>query len=588
MPTVSSPTDVELLERFVRQQDLTAFEALLRRHGPMVYQVCQRVLHQPQDAEDAFQATFVVLVKKAATISRPELLGGWLHGVAQRIAMKARGKSAQRQAREKPLADRPVADVDRPAGEASWSDLRPVLDEELNRLPEKYRAPLVLCYLEGKTNDQAASQLGWSRGKVAGKLSRGRDLLRDRLARRGLSLSSVALGGMFLQGTAHAAPVPAALTGAVLQMGTQGGLASAKIMTLAEGVAQGPALLSTKALGVLTAVALAGGAAYFALDRGPEPVLTFQSFDGPAAPTNRAGEGFPKPFHEGKVGGPFTASIRTDDAVAGNSLQMRLTGGWFKAHFRPDDVRRRGFARDYVAQPAAWRFNTYNRLRFWVKSPPATRPDGMVNFGLGTYLSQAANAGADHTHYFHLFQVPVTGQWSQVVINMHPHWHENHGGPDVGNQPHPTGEAGVNYFDALTRFFLEARSEPASYPADYFLDEMEFLHEPHPENDEQVYGITATHMPEISRVILTWNRPSREVTVAHEVRYAFRSIHDIGWEAAQRAPGGTVKPVARQEATGMIYDSAALPLQGRTLLYLAIKPENATRFSQVTVRLTRN
>ncbi|MBL8795195.1 MAG: RNA polymerase sigma factor [Planctomycetia bacterium] len=587
MATAVSPTDAELLERFVRRQDLTAFEALLRRHGPMVYQVCQRVLYQSQDAEDAFQATFVVLVKKAATISQPEMLGGWLHGVAQRIAMKARGKSAQRQAREQPLADCPVPDAGEAPAEATWSDLRPVLDEELNRLPEKYRAPLVLCYLEGKTNDQAAAQLGWSRGKVAGKLSRGRELLRGRLARRGLSLSSVALGALLLQQTAHAAPVPAALTGAVLQASAPGGLVSAKITALAEGGGQGPALLSIKGLGVLIAVALAGSAAYFMLNRGPEPVLAFQHFDGLAVPTNRAGEEYPRAFDEGNAGGPFASSIDGSDAVAGKSLRMRLTAGFLKAQFDPNELKRRGFTRDYVARPEAWRFDTYNRLRFWIKAPPAARPDGLVQFGVGTYISPV-QGGTGRTAFFHLFQVAATGHWSQVVLNMHPHWRDGHGGPDVGHQPRPTGEAGVNYFDALQRFFLEARSAPASYPADYGLDEMEFVRETYPENDEQVYGITATYVPEASRVIVTWNRPSREDTVVHEVRYAFRNIHEIGWEAAQPAPGGNIKPTVRPDATGMHYDSSALPVQGQSLLYIALKPENARRFSQVTIRLTRN
>jgi hypothetical protein len=371
-----------------------------------------------------------------------------------------------------------------------------------------------------------------------------------------------------------------------LQTGAQGGLTSAKIMTLAEGVAQGPALLSTKAVAVLTALALAGSAAYVMLERGPEPVLAFQSFDGPAVPTNRAGEEYPRAFDEGNTGGPFTASIDASDAIAGSSLRMRLTAGFLKAQFDPNEPKRRGFTRDYVARPEAWRFDTYNRLRFWFKTPPATRPDGLVQFGVGTYVSRVRDGGdANRTSYFHLFQVPATGQWSQVVLNMHPHWHGGHGGPDVGNQPQPTGEAGINYFDALQRFFLEARSAPAGYPADYFLDEMEFVHERYPENDEQVFGITATRVPETSRLIVTWNRPSREDTLVHEVRYAFRNIHEVGWEAAHPAPNGQVKPSGKSDATGMVYDSAVLPLQGQSLLYLAIKPENARRFSQVAIRL---
>ncbi|MGE3807654.1 MAG: RNA polymerase sigma factor, partial [Gemmataceae bacterium] len=134
MATAAEASDAELLERFVRQRDLSAFDGLLKRHGPMVYQVCQRVVQHPQDAEDAFQATFVVLVKKAASLDRPDQVAGWLHGVARRIALKVRGQSFQRQAREKPLPAEPLAGVDETNPEQIWRELRPILDEEIERL----------------------------------------------------------------------------------------------------------------------------------------------------------------------------------------------------------------------------------------------------------------------------------------------------------------------------------------------------------------------------------------------------------------------------------------------------------------------
>src|SRR5262249_31616689 len=147
------------------------------------------------DAEDAFQATFLILVRKAGSLGRPELLGNWLYGVAYRTAARARAEATRRRFREVPLIDR-----DLPAKESTpdgvWRDLRPVLDEEINRLPDKYRAPFVLCYLEGKTNEEAARQLGCPLGTVLSRLARARERLRLRLTSRGLTLSVGLLGAM--------------------------------------------------------------------------------------------------------------------------------------------------------------------------------------------------------------------------------------------------------------------------------------------------------------------------------------------------------------------------------------------------------
>jgi RNA polymerase sigma factor (sigma-70 family) len=211
--TAAEPTDGQLLERFTTQQDETAFETLVQRHGPMVLGVCRRVLQDAHDAEDAFQATFLVLVRKAGSLGRPELLGNWLYGVAYRIAIKARANAARRCAYERQAAQMPTAD---PILEAGWREVRAVLDEEMNRLPEKYRAPLVLCYLEGKTNDEAARQLGWPAGSMSWRLARGREILRRRLAGRGLAYSGGPFATLLAQ---QAAPpvLPAGLVKASVQ-----------------------------------------------------------------------------------------------------------------------------------------------------------------------------------------------------------------------------------------------------------------------------------------------------------------------------------------------------------------------------------
>src|SRR5262249_55050979 len=150
--------DAELLERFVRRHEEAAFAALVKRHGPMVLSVCRRVLRHSQDAEDAFQATFLVLAEKDHRLRRPELLANWLSGGPYRPALHARQRAARRNERERGAAKMIALDGDLGS---EPRELRRVLDEELHRLPEKYRAPLVLCYLEGKTNEEAALLLGW-------------------------------------------------------------------------------------------------------------------------------------------------------------------------------------------------------------------------------------------------------------------------------------------------------------------------------------------------------------------------------------------------------------------------------------------
>ena len=198
--------DAQLLTRFVSQRDEAAFETLVRRHGPMVLGVCQRLLPNPYDCEDAFQVTFLVLLRKAGSLRQRELLASWLYGVAYRTAMKARSLSLQRQSRERQLVEEPATEANA-AGD--WRELRPVLDEEIQRLPENYRKPLILCYLNGKTFSEAARELGWPEGTVSGRLARARQLLRKRLTRRGLALTAGLAGATFSDaGLSAAVPAP--------------------------------------------------------------------------------------------------------------------------------------------------------------------------------------------------------------------------------------------------------------------------------------------------------------------------------------------------------------------------------------------
>ncbi len=198
--------DADLLERFSTRRDDAAFATLVQRHGPMVFGACRRILGNAHSAEDVFQAVFLVLARKSATIRRPELLANWLYGVAYRIARKARLKAIRTEARERSAED--MQTTEQPL-DVEWGEVKQVLDEEMNQLPEKYRAPLVLCYLHGQTNAQAAAQLGWPTGTMSERLSSAREMLRKRLNRRGLNLSAVLLALLLSQKAASAAVSPA-------------------------------------------------------------------------------------------------------------------------------------------------------------------------------------------------------------------------------------------------------------------------------------------------------------------------------------------------------------------------------------------
>jgi RNA polymerase sigma factor (sigma-70 family) len=228
--------DRALLERFVAHREEAAFAQLVRRHGAMVLHVCRRVLGDPDAAQDVFQATFLVLARKSASILKQESLGSWLYGVAYRLSQKARANLARRSAKEKQAGRQPpVAATD----ELTWREMRAVLDEELHRLPEKCRAALVLCYLEDRTRDEAARQLGWPLRTLKYRLELGRDLLRRRLVRRGFTLGT----GLFVS-ELLSEPAPA-LAASLVEATTQ---AAAQFLdnSLAATLVSGQAILLAK------------------------------------------------------------------------------------------------------------------------------------------------------------------------------------------------------------------------------------------------------------------------------------------------------------------------------------------------------
>lgn len=229
--TDAERNDGVLLAQFADHGDEAAFAVLLRRHGPMVLGVCRRLLGNGHDAEDAFQATFLILLRRARALERRPSLSSWLYTVACHLSMKMRAGSARQKAVEEQTAVCSGAETSNVIG---WEDVRPVIDQELQRLPAKFRDPVVLCYLEGRTNEEAAQELRWPVGTVKGRLAQARDLLRTRLIRRGIVLSAAVLNA--LQTESAAATLPPLLTTATLRAAS--GVVSPPVAALVKGMAR--------------------------------------------------------------------------------------------------------------------------------------------------------------------------------------------------------------------------------------------------------------------------------------------------------------------------------------------------------------
>jgi RNA polymerase sigma factor (sigma-70 family) len=237
--------DRELLVCFIEHRDEAAFAALIRRHGPMVWGVCRRLLSH-HDAEDAFQATFLVLFRKAASIVPREMVGNWLYGVAHQTALLARRTAARRTAREVQVTVMPDTEA---VQQDQWPDLQPLLDQELSRLPDNYRSVIVLCDLEGRTRREVARQLGVPEGTVAGRLARARAMLAKRLTERGVTLSGGALAAVLEQNVASAG-VPGSVVSSTISVARlfAAGPVSGKVAALTEGVLKAMMMSKLKAV----------------------------------------------------------------------------------------------------------------------------------------------------------------------------------------------------------------------------------------------------------------------------------------------------------------------------------------------------
>jgi RND family efflux transporter MFP subunit len=326
--------DADLLGRFAAAGDEAAFELLVRRHQSLVLGVCGRVLNHHHEAEDAFQATFLLLARKASTISNREALAGWLYQVAYRVALTARAGRARRLARERPLAA--AADVPAPPDPAAapeGCELRAVVDEEVSRLPERIRAAAALCYVEGKTVEEAAQQLGCPRGTVASRLARARQRLRSRLTRRGLAPPA----GAALPVLEAPAPASEDMIRAATHCAAPGAEIPTQIAELSEEVLRAMFVKKLTTAAVLVAVAgalLFGGALTLQIQAGgkerrverpagePKPVMV-------AHPTWH----YPKPFEE------YLGRLEVTEAV---SVRARVNGTLREIHFKVGEVVKKG------------------------------------------------------------------------------------------------------------------------------------------------------------------------------------------------------------------------------------------------------
>jgi RNA polymerase sigma factor (sigma-70 family) len=328
-------TDGQLLEEYISHRDEAALAALVRRHAPMVWGVCRRVLRNHHDAEDASQATFLVLVRRASSITSRDLLANWLYGVAHQTAMKARATAAKRKGRERQVAEMPEPAV---AEQDLWHDLQPLLDEELSRLPNKSRAVIVLCDLQGRTRREVAGQLGVPEGTVAGWLARAREMLAKRLARRGVALSGGTLAAVLSQHVASASVPPTVVlstikTASLFAAGRAAatGAISFEVAALTEGVLKTMFMTKLKTASVVLAlaVALAGGVA---------------GLTAPLAPAARA------------------APVPKKEADPAKLELARLQGTWRRVggehcgeKFRAEDLKKAGAVWEIKGEQVTWR-----------------------------------------------------------------------------------------------------------------------------------------------------------------------------------------------------------------------------------------
>ncbi len=390
--------DEQLLTAFLRRSDQSAFAALLRRHGPLVLSACRQVLRDEADVEDVFQATFLVLLRKAGSIRRGQALAGWLFRVARHLALKVQSADRRRRQCEGQSA---VPDTEAGApDDLSWREACAALHEELDRLPEKYRLPLVLCYLQGLSRDETARQLGWTVQSLKGRLERGRQLLRDRLARRGFALSAGLLSAL-VSSPAVGSVLPPRLVQVALHAAT-GGRRSAAVAALVEGATR--VMFSSKvpvvAALVLVAGLLVGGAALR---------LPPTSAAAPSNPPARAADRPARPQAPGKPAEPksqqsiaYSGRVLGPDGRPVPGAKLHMTLAWLSLHHRSPSP-------EYATTGPDGRFAfTVPKARFGNQATVVAA--AAANHGVGWVEVPADGKRNDLTIRLVEDDVPITGQ----------------------------------------------------------------------------------------------------------------------------------------------------------------------------------
>ena len=280
----------------------------------------------------------------------------------------------------------------------------------------------------------------------------------------------------------------------------------------------------------------------------------------------------------------------TDSYNGSSSLRVRVEKGNAYLQFLPRTRDAWHFMREYIENPREWKINTYNRMRFWIKVPEGiSKADGgRANMHVGTYIrsssgdKDSAESGGDH--FYHYYNIPYTGEWHQIIVDPHPnHRRGAEGGLDEGVLEYPTGERGMNYFDLLTRFYVDMRHELPRVPADFYFDHFEIYKEKERDNIEQVYSVHGTYVPSRNEIIAGWMRNKDDNEILHEVRYAFFDIHNGGWNNA--IPHGAVKARGAQGWNAMEWSTRTIDLRNHDAVYVAIKPENSNLFRQIKIPL---